>query len=333
MAGQAQVVDSMRNNEGWGNKSSITLLVPCFNEQDSIELFYSELCPVLSGSDVEVEILFVDDGSHDDSVARLRLLASRDARVRVIALSRNFGKEAALTAGLDYATGDAVIPIDVDLQDPVELIPDMVMRWRQGADVVLARRRDRSQDGWLRRFWARFFYRLIARLNDAPFHEDVGDYRLLDRVVVDAVRLMREKNRFMKGLFSWPGFRTEVIDYDRPARSRGNSKWRWWKLFNYALDGVFSFSTAPLRIWTYIGGLMSLLSLAYLVFVVLKTLIYGVDWPGYASIVSIILFFSGINLVGLGIIGEYLGRVFIEVKQRPLYLVRETIGFEPHRAE
>ena len=311
-----------------GARQAITLLVPCYNEQDSIEPFYNAVKPVLDGLDVAHDMLFVDDGSDDDSLVMLALLAERDSQVRVISLSRNFGKEAALTAGLDYAGGDAVIPIDIDLQDPVELIPQMVERWRQGADVVLARRRARPDDNWLRRFWARFFYRLIARLNHAPFHEEVGDYRLLDRLVVDAVRRMREKNRFMKGLFSWPGFRTVIIDYERPRRAHGHSKWHWWRLFNYALDGVFSFSTAPLRIWTYIGGLMSLLSLIYLAYIIIKTLVYGVDLPGYASIVSIILFFSGLNLIGLGVIGEYLGRVFIEVKQRPLYLVRETIGFD-----
>ncbi len=310
------------------SKNSVTLLVPCFNEQDNIEIFYNALKPVVDALDADYEMLFVDDGSQDDSLALLGLLAERDVRVKVVSLSRNFGKEAALTAGLDYASGDGVIPIDIDLQDPVELIPDMVALWCQGADVVLARRRERREDGWFRRFWAGFFYRLIARLNDAPFHKDVGDYRLLDRVVVDAVRQMREKSRFMKGLFSWPGFRTQVIEYDRPPRFQGRSKWHWWKLFNYALDGVFSFSTAPLRIWTYIGGAMSLFSLNYLLYIVIKTLLYGVDLPGYASIVSIVLFFSGINLIGLGIIGEYLGRVFIEVKQRPLYLVRETRGFD-----
>jgi len=309
-------------------KNCLTLLAPCFNEQDNIEIFYNALKPVVDALDADYEMLFVDDGSQDDSLALLGLLAERDARVKVVALSRNFGKEAALTAGLDYASGDAVIPIDIDLQDPVELIPEMVALWRQGADVVLARRRERREDGWFRRFWAGFFYRLIARLSDAPFHKDVGDYRLLDRVVVDAVRQMREKNRFMKGLFSWPGFRTQVIEYDRPRRLQGHSKWHWWGLFNYALDGVFSFSTAPLRVWTYIGGAMSLFSLTYLLYIVIKTLLYGVDLPGYASIVSIVLFFSGINLIGLGIIGEYLGRVFIEVKQRPLYLVRETRGFD-----
>ena len=232
-----------------------------------------------------------------------------------------------MSAGFDHASGDAVIPIDVDLQDPVQLIPQMVEKWQSGADVVMARRVDRSSESLLKRSTAAMFYRLIAALSSSPIPRDVGDYRLMDKIVVDAIRQLPEKGRFMKGLMSWPGFNNEIIEFTRPQRMVGESKWRLWKLINYALDGIFSFSTVPLRMWTYIGMLLSAFSLSYLLWIVFKTLIYGVDLPGYASIVSIILFFSGINLIGLGILGEYIGRVFVEVKQRPIYLIKNKIGF------
>ena len=302
-------------------------MVPCYNEQDNLDRFVTELKQILRTVSNPYEILFIDDGSNDDSLSILGELARQDRCIKVIALSRNFGKEAALTAGLDYATGDAVIPVDADLQDPLELIPQMLLRWRSGADMVLAQRISRKQDGWFKRWSAQLFYRVMRRLSKTPMPRNVGDFRLMDRQVVDAIRQLPERTRFMKGLFSWPGFHTEVIEFSRPGRHAGHSKWNLWRLFNHALDGLFSFSTAPLRMWTYIGFLISLFSLAYLLFLVFKTFVYGVDVPGYASIVSIILFFSGINLIGLGILGEYLGRVFIEVKQRPVYLVKQKIGF------
>jgi polyisoprenyl-phosphate glycosyltransferase len=307
----------------------ISILVPCFNEQDNIQKFYDEISPVLESLELDYEILFIDDGSVDNSLPILALLAQKVKQVKVISLSRNFGKEAALTAGMDHAEGDAVIPIDVDLQDPVDLIPQMVNKWINGAEVVIARREDRTADTLYRRTTARLFYKLMSLLSATPIPRDVGDYRLMDRVVVDAVAQLGERNRFMKGLFSWPGYNTEEIRYTRPQRNLGLSKWRSWRLFNYALDGIFSFSTAPLRMWTYIGLLISMLSMTYLIFIVVKTMMYGVDLPGYASIVSIILFFSGINLIGLGILGEYLGRVFMEVKQRPIYLISKKIGLGP----
>lgn len=309
------------------NGKLISILVPCYNEQDSVYHFFTEISPILDALEQRHEILFVDDGSVDETLKILSDLARQNKSVRVIALSRNFGKEAALTAGLDFASGDAVIPIDVDLQDPVDLIPLMVEKWLAGADVVVARREDRKAESLFRRSTARVFYKLLSFLSSSPIPRDVGDYRLMDRVVIEGVRQLGERNRFMKGLFSWPGFNTEVVEYSRPKRSTGQSKWRVWRLFNYALDGIFSFSTAPLRMWTYIGLVLSFFSLAYLVFIVVKTWLFGVDLPGYASIVSIILFFSGINLIGLGILGEYLGRVFIEVKQRPVYLIKKKIGF------
>lgn len=302
-------------------------MTPCYNEQDSIGEFIHEISPILESLDMRYEILFIDDGSEDDTLLVLSKLADQNKAIKVASLSRNFGKEAALTAGLDLATGDAVIPIDVDLQDPLDLIPLMVGKWQSGTEVVLARRVERKADTLLRRSTARVFHKLISFLSSTPMPRDVGDYRLMDKAVVDAIRQLPEKNRFMKGLLSWPGFSTEFIEYSRPKRSTGHSKWRIWRLFNHALDGIFSFSTAPLRMWSYIGLLLSFLSLSYLLIIIFKTLIYGIDLPGYASIVSIILFFSGINLIGLGILGEYIGRIFIEVKQRPIYLIKRKIGF------
>jgi polyisoprenyl-phosphate glycosyltransferase len=313
----------MKNN---GKRKLISVLVPCYNEQENIQRFYAEISPVLNGVEEDYEILFIDDGSNDNSLPILSVLAQKIDQVKVISLSRNFGKEAALTAGLDHARGDAVIPIDVDLQDPVSLIPQMIEKWTNGAEVVVARREDRTADSIYRRTTARLFYKLMSLLSTTPIPRDVGDYRLMDRVVVDAVAQLSERSRFMKGLFSWPGYNTEEISYTRQQRNSGRSKWHSWRLFNYALDGIFSFSTAPLRMWTYIGLLLSMFSMLYLIFILVKTMMYGIDLPGYASIVSIILFFSGINLIGLGILGEYLGRIFMEVKQRPVYLIRKKIG-------
>jgi glycosyltransferase involved in cell wall biosynthesis len=309
------------------HKKLISILVPCYNEQDSIEQFIQQVSPVMDSLMHDYELIFIDDGSVDGSLILLRGLCEKNKHIRAISLSRNFGKEAALTAGLDFASGDAVIPIDVDLQDPVELIPSMVQKWQAGAEVVMAKRVERKADTMFRRLTASGFYKLMDFLSSTPMPRDVGDYRLMDKVVVQAIRQLPEKNRFMKGLLSWPGYQNEIIEYSRPERARGKSKWQLWKLFNHALDGIFSFSTAPLRMWTYFGLILSFFSLAYLLFIVLKTWILGVDLPGYASILSIILFFSGVNLIGLGILGEYLGRVFIEVKQRPVYLIKKKIGF------
>lgn len=285
------------------------------------------ITPVLTSTGHDYEILFVDDGSSDDTLPMLIALANANPHVKVLGLTRNFGKEAALTAALDFVSGDAVIPMDADLQDPVELIPQMIAKWEAGTDVVLARRLSRPNDSLTRRLAAHFFYRYVARLSSFPIPEEVGDFRLMDRAVVECVRRLPEKTRYMKGLLAWPGFHAEIIEFTRPQRRMGNSKWPLWKLFNHGLDGIFSFSTAPLRIWTYLGFALSLFSLTYLCWIVIKTLIFGIDWPGYASTLSVILFFNGIILIGMGILGEYLGRVFIEVKGRPVYLVGAKVGF------
>lgn len=305
----------------------LSIAVPCFNEQHSIQPFVDAITPVLASLGLDYEIVFVDDGSTDDSLPLLVALSRRNAHIKVVSLTRNFGKEAALTAALDCVSGAAVIPMDVDLQDPVELIPAMVAKWQAGADVVLAHRQARPNDAVLKRWAARLFYRLISRLSAIPIPADVGDFRLMDQAVVACVRQLPEKTRFMKGILAWPGFHSETLEFTRPPRQAGRSKWPFWKLFNHALDGIFAFSTAPLRIWTYIGAVLSLFSLGYLLWVVGKTLVLGIDVPGYASTLSVILFFNGIILMGLGILGEYLGRVFVEVKGRPIYLVRSKVGF------
>ncbi|WP_235927729.1 glycosyltransferase family 2 protein [Sandarakinorhabdus rubra] len=304
----------------------ISIVVPVFNEEASIDLFLAAIAPVLDGIDPAWEVVFVNDGSRDGTLAALRAAAAREPRVRAIDLSRNYGKEVALSAGLDHARGRAVVPMDVDLQDPPELLAEMVARWREGYDVVLACRSDRTSDGYLKRTTARMFYSLIGRLSDTPIPADVGDYRLMDASVAEALRRYPERMRFMKGLFAHVGFRTATVEYVRAPRAAGETKFNGRKLFNLALEGIVSFSTLPLKIWTYIGLAAALLAVAYLVFLIADTLINGVDVPGYASLLSVMLFFNGLMLMGLGVLGEYVARIFIEVKGRPLYLVRERIG-------
>ena len=240
--------------------------------------------------------------------------------------SRNFGKEAALTAALDYARGDAVIPIDADLQDPPELIADMIAKWHEGCEVVLARRADRSSDSWPKRFTARMFYKFHNVISNPHIPENVGDFRLMDRAVIEALKQCRESCRFMKGLFAWAGFRSYTLDYRRETRSAGSAKLNGWKLWTLALEGITSFSTAPLTIWLYLGGVISFGAFAYLAYIFMRTIISGVEVPGYASIVCMILFFGGLNLVGIGLIGQYLGRTYIESKRRPIYIVRKVYG-------
>lgn len=304
----------------------ISIVVPVFNEQATIDLFLAAIAPVLDAIDPAWEIVFVNDGSRDDTLGVLRAAALREARVRAVDLSRNYGKEVALSAGIDHARGRAVVPMDVDLQDPPELLAQMVALWRQGHDVVLAARADRSSDGFLKRTTARAFYRLIGRLSDTDIPADVGDYRLMDASVAEALRRYPERMRFMKGLFAHVGFRTARVEYVRAQRAAGETKFNGRKLFNLALEGIVSFSTLPLKVWTYVGLIAALVAAIYLVFIVFNTLVTGVRLPGYASLLSVMLFFNGLILMGLGVLGEYVARIFIEVKGRPLYLVRERIG-------
>jgi polyisoprenyl-phosphate glycosyltransferase len=309
----------------------ISLVVPMHNEALVVAPFLDRVVPIVHRASEDYEIICINDGSSDRTLALLEAAHAANPRVKIVNLSRNFGKEAALTAGIDHASGDVVVPLDADLQDPPELIPLLVAKWREGNDVVLAVRSDRSSDSFGKRASAALFYRLIGRLSDVPIPANAGDFRLMDRRVVEALKLLPERTRFMKGIFAWLGFRQATVVYARPERIAGASKWRLWKLWNFALDGIFSFTTLPLRIWTYAGLGVAALALSYMLFIVLRTLVHGVDVPGYASLVVMLLFFSGMNMIGLGIMGEYLGRVFVEVKRRPVYLVSEAIGFAPAR--
>lgn len=315
-------------NEAADKRVDLSILVPMFNEAAAIPSLLARLMPVLEQTALSWEIVCVDDGSRDATLALLREAAAREPRVKVIAFTRNFGKEAAMSAALDHARGAAVIPLDADLQDPPELIPSLLQRWREGFAVVHARRASRLHDSLLKRKTAGWFYALFNRLSEVPIPPDVGDFRLLDRKVVEVIRQLPEKERFMKGLFCWPGFRSTTVDYERPARVDGQSRFNFWQLWNLALSGLASFTTLPIRAGIYLGLLIALLSFLYAAFIIFKTLVLGVDVPGYASIMVTMLFLGGVQLFFLGLIGEYIGRLYKEVKNRPLYVVAERIGCE-----
>jgi len=298
-----------------------------YNEEAVIPVFFLTIIPILDALPVQWEIICVNDGSRDKTLSLLNDYNKNDARIKVINLSRNFGKENALTAGLDYASGEALIPIDADLQDPPECIPIMVNAWLAGAEIVNAARKDRQTDTWAKRTTSRYFYRIVNLISNVELAQDVGDYRLISRRAADAVRTMRERRRFMKGLFSWVGFSVETIYYDRAARAAGTTKWNYWKLWNLALEGITSFSTVPLRIATYLGLSAALLSLTYALYLVLDTLFFGNPVSGYPSLMTAILFLGGVQLIFIGVIGEYVGRIHEEVKQRPIYIVESAKGF------
>jgi polyisoprenyl-phosphate glycosyltransferase len=305
----------------------LTLAVPFYNEAATIQAFADAMLPVLDAvPDTQWEIVCVDDGSTDGTLLKLVALAQADRRFRVLEFSRNFGKEAALTAAIDAATGEAVIPIDADLQDPPELIAQMVQAWRAGAEVVLARRSDRSADGMLKRQTAAWFYKLHNRLSQTRIPENVGDFRLIDRVVVEALKQLPERQRFMKGLFAWVGFRTTTIDYVRAPRTAGETKFSGFALWNFAIEGVTSFSTAPLKIWTYLGALCAFGTALYAIYMIIVTVLFGNKVPGYASLFVAITFFGSVQLISIGLLGEYIGRIYLETKQRPPYLIRKTYG-------
>ena len=302
----------------------VSIVAPFYNEANSVEPFYLALRDVLDRiADIHFEIICVDDGSRDETLAKLLSLVDRDRRFSVIELSRNFGKEAALTAGLDAAKGDAVIPIDADLQDPPQLIPALIAAWGEGADVVLARRSDRHADTLSKRHTARLFYRLHNWLSEVQIPQDVGDFRLMDKAVVEALKQLPERQRFMKGLFAWVGFKSAVVKYSRDPRNVGSTKFSWVSLLNLALEGVTSFSTAPLRLCTYAGGITAAATFLYASFILIRTLIQGIVVPGYASLLVAILFLGSLQLIGIGLLGEYVGRIYMETKQRPRYLVRK----------
>ena len=308
---------------------TITILVPCYNEENSLDLFFHRLQGVLANlKEYKIEVLLVNDGSKDNTLAKMQELHSKDPSVSYLSLSRNFGKENAMLAGLDYAEGDAVIIMDVDLQDPPELIPEMIQEWENGYDDVYARRRSRMGETWLKKASAHYYYRLLQILADIDIPADVGDFRLLDRQAVNALCSLREKQRYTKGLFSWIGYKKKELLFDRNPRAAGNSKMSFIKLFGLAIDGITSFSVAPLRLASVLGLLISSIAFVYLLFVVGKTLLLGDPVAGYPSMVSIILFIGGIQLIVLGIIGEYVGRIFYETKGRPDYLVSEYNGIK-----
>jgi glycosyltransferase involved in cell wall biosynthesis len=312
----------------------ITILAPVKDEEEAIAFFVGRVRTVLdalgtaggAGEARGWEILFIDDGSRDATLAAIMAEHRADPRVRCISLSRNFGKEAALSAGLDHAAGQVVIPLDVDLQDPPEVIGTMLARWREGNDVVYGVRRNRASDSLPKRLTADLYYRAHNYLSADKIPEHAGDFRLLDRKVVDVIRRMPERNRFMKGLFAWAGFRQAAVEYDRVPRGVGETKFNYWKLWTLALDGITSGSTLPLRVWSYLGGLVAVGALVYAIYLVLRTVALGGDVPGYPSMMVAILFLGGVQLLSLGVLGEYVGRILVETKHRPIYVVRETIG-------
>ncbi|HYB10607.1 MAG TPA: glycosyltransferase family 2 protein [Alphaproteobacteria bacterium] len=310
----------------------LSVVVPIFNEGANIDSFFTRVVAVLDGTGLPWEIVCINDGSRDNSLERLIVARAQHSSVRIIDFSRNFGKEPALSAGLARARGDIVIPIDADLQHPPELIPDMIEKWRQGFDVVYALRANRAYQSGPARFFAHAFYWIFDRLSDVPLPAGAGDFRLLDRRVVDVINGMPERTRFMKGIFAWVGFRQTGVTFNPVEREKGNTKWGFFKLLRFAFDGLTAFSNFPLKVWGLIGAAISLLAFVYIVIRLLRTAIYGIDVPGYESIIVTILFLGGMQLLTLGIIGDYIGRVFNEVKGRPLYIVRAAYGFERDEA-
>jgi glycosyltransferase involved in cell wall biosynthesis len=304
----------------------LSIVVPMLNESAMLDQFFARLVPILEGVTERYEILCIDDGSTDDTFQRLEAHRLKNPRIRLIGLSRNFGKENALSAGLDFAAGLAVIPMDADLQDPPEVVPVMVEKWREGYDVVLAKRSSREGEGWAKRTTAHAFYRLIGQLSNVEIPENVGDFRLMDRRVVEALATLPERSRFMKGVFAWLGFRQITVEYAREPRAGGTAKQNWPGLFALAVDGIVSFSAAPLKIWSYIGFAVAAFAGAYGGVIILRTLIFGTDVPGYASLLVVTLFMNGLVLIGMGVMGEYMARIFTEVKRRPVYIIAAHAG-------
>ena len=306
----------------------LSLVIPMHDEAAGLEVLFRRLDDTVAVLGVELEIVCVDDGSRDDTFERLVERARTDPRLKLVALTRNFGKEAALTAGIEAATGDLVVPLDADLQDPPELIGEFVALWEQGYDMVYGVRADRASDTPMKRFSANTFYRLFNRLSDFRIPESTGDFRLMDRRVVEALRQLPERNRFMKGLFAWVGYRQVGVAYVRPARETGTTSWGYFGLIRFALDGLTAFTTAPLKIWTGVGVLAALLALVFAGVIIVQVLVSGRGVPGYASLMVVILFGFALQMIALGVLGEYIGRMYQEVKGRPIYLVRERVGFD-----
>lgn len=296
----------------------LSIIIPVYNEAESIKEFHTKLIEILQDVSIKYEILYINDGSADST----RLILKSIANIKIINFSRNFGKEAALTAGLKHCVGDIVIPIDADFQDPPELINEMITKYKEGYDVVIATRKSR-EEGFVKKITAKIYYKLLSKFSNITIPQNTGDFRLISRKVVNAVLELKEKNRFMKGIFAWVGFKQHQLYFDRPARLSGASKTSWSKLFKLGFDGLFAFSTIPLRIWLYFGALVSFTSFIYALYLITTTIIYGVDVPGYASIMVAILFMGGIQLLSLGTLGEYIARVYEESKNRPIYIIDE----------
>ena len=308
-------------------KRKISLVSPFYNEEKGVQAFFNRINEVFAplADRYDLEVIAINDGSRDQTYEELVKAKTNNDYLTVVDLSRNFGKEAAISAGLDFATGDAVIPIDSDLQHPPEVIIDLIEKWEEGAEVVLAKRVDRETDRPIQKLTANYFYKLHNRISDIDIPADVGDFRLMDRKVVEALKTLPETRRFMKGLFAWVGFRTTTVEYKVAPREHGTTSFNTWKLWNFALEGITSFSSAPLRVWTYLGCAVSALSFVYAAYLLIKTLLFGADAPGYASIMITVLFASGVQLIGIGVLGEYVGRIFAESKKRPVYIVRDVI--------
>lgn len=309
--------------------ASLTIVIAAYNEQSSLPVMHPRLARVLDGLDLDCRVLYVDDGSRDDTWAVLQHLAAGDPRVSLLRLARNFGKELALTAGLDQVHTDAAMVLDADGQDPPELIPAFVAKWREGYDVVYGTRTRRDGETWFKKFTAAGFYRVMHWLSRTDIPRDTGDFRLMSRRVLDALRQLRERQRFMKGLFTWVGYRQVSLPYEREARLAGDTKFNYWRLWNLALEGITSFSTVPLRLATYVGVITALVAFGWGLWIIARTVLWGDPVQGWPSLMTVVLFLGGLQLVALGIIGEYLGRMYVESKQRPLYLVSETQGPAP----
>jgi len=303
----------------------ISLVVPVFNEEDAVPIFHQAIKTNQELAAYEMEIIFVNDGSTDDTAQIVKKILQDEHNIKLINFSRNFGKEPALFAGLQHAQGDVVIPIDVDLQDPVEVIPRLIEKYLNGAEVVLAKRVDRVSDSWMKRRTAEAFYWVHNKISKPKIESNVGDFRLMSRKVVDEIIQLEETQLFMKGILSWVGFKTEIVEYTREKRVIGDTKFNAWKLWNLAVEGITSFSTVPLKIWTYIGLLISLCSFLYAIAIIIDKLLFGNSVSGYSSIMVSLLFLGGVQLIGIGVLGEYVGRIYMESKKRPRYIVSEVL--------
>lgn len=310
------------------SKPELSIILPMYNEAACVNGFFERVLPILDDQGLTYEFICINDGSSDNTLEVLLDLQKSIGAIKIIDLSKNFGKEIALTAGIDHCQGDAVIPMDVDLQDPPEVIPKLLKKWKEGFEVVHAVRKKRDSDSFAKRTTAKLFYRIFNSLTNENIPYNAGDFRLMSYKTICALRQLPEKTRFMKGLFNWVGFKSTYIEYDREQRVAGKTKWNYWKLWNFALEGIISFSSIPLQVWSYIGAIISIISFGYASFLIISVLIFGRDIPGYASLMVAILLLGGIQLISLGVIGEYIARIFQEVKHRPLYIINEKYSID-----